>query len=126
VVGDLSLLYTWQGQRSQGQTHHADGAPGRGAGAPGTEDNWAGRALRRHHPDGFVWGRGAWDDKGNLIAQMEAMEMLAASGFAAQAHHPLGFGADEEVAGERGAKRRSQRCSSSAACGWTSSSTRAC
>jgi acetylornithine deacetylase/succinyl-diaminopimelate desuccinylase-like protein len=28
--------------------------------------------------DGFVWGRGAWDDKGNLIAQMEAVEMLLA------------------------------------------------
>jgi len=28
--------------------------------------------------DGFIWGRGAWDNKGNLYSMMEAVEALAA------------------------------------------------
>lgn len=53
----------------------------------------------------MVWGRGAWDDKGNLISQMEAIELLAASGFKPRRTIHLAFGADEEVGGERGAKQ---------------------
>ena len=53
--------------------------------------------------DGFVWGRGAWDDKGNLIAQLEAVEALLASGFKPRRTVYLVFGHDEEVGGQRGA-----------------------
>jgi carboxypeptidase PM20D1 len=54
--------------------------------------------------DGFVWGRGAWDDKANLISQLEAVELLAASGFQPRQTVYLAFGADEEVGGHRGAR----------------------
>ncbi len=71
--------------------------------APGTEKDW------RHPPfdgviaDGFVWGRGSWDDKGNLYAMLEAAEALAAQGFKPKRTVYFAFGHDEEVAGTRGA-----------------------
>jgi len=53
--------------------------------------------------DGFIYGRGAIDDKGSLIAILEASDRLAASGFAPKRTLIFGFGHDEEVAGS-GAK----------------------
>ena len=105
VVGGLSLLYSWQGSDTKAQPillmAHQDVVPI----SPGTEKLWAQEPFAGVIKDGFVWGRGAWDDKGNLIAQMEAVEMLAAGGFQPQRTIYLAFGADEEVAGERGAAR---------------------
>ena len=81
VVGGASLLYTWQGSDPSLQPillmAHQDVVPI----APGTEADWAEPPFGGAVKNGFVWGRGAWDDKGNLIAQMEAIEMLLASGF---------------------------------------------
>ncbi|MCF6221730.1 MAG: M20/M25/M40 family metallo-hydrolase [Robiginitomaculum sp.] len=52
--------------------------------------------------DGFVYGRGAIDDKGSLIALLEGADRLAASGFKPKRTLIFAFGHDEEVAG-RGA-----------------------
>ena len=105
VISDLSLLYTWQGSDPKAKPimlmAHQDVV----AVSPGTEDKWAAEPFAGTIRDGFVWGRGAWDDKGNLIAQMEAVEMLAASGYRPERTIYLAFGADEEVAGERGAAK---------------------
>lgn len=105
VVGDLSLLYTWQGSNPKAQPillmAHQDVVPV----APGTEKDWSVDAFSGQVKDGFVWGRGAWDDKGNLMAQMEAVEMLVASGYKPERTVYLAYGADEEVAGLRGAAR---------------------
>ena len=103
VVGDFSLLYTWRGSDP--------GAPGVALLAhhdvvpiePGTESKWQAAPYAGEVRDGFVWGRGSWDDKGNLIAQMEAIEMLLASGFQPRQTIYLISGADEEVSGLRGA-----------------------
>ena len=35
--------------------------------APGTEGDWQVDPFSGLVKDGFVWGRGSWDDKGNLI-----------------------------------------------------------
>ena len=105
VVGGLSLLYSWPGSDAKALPimlmAHQDVVPV----SPGTEKDWAVDPFGGIVKDGLVWGRGAWDDKGNLIAQMEAIEMLAASGFQPRRTIYLAFGADEEVSGERGAKR---------------------
>lgn len=105
VVGDLSLLYTWQGSNPKAQPillmAHQDVVPV----APGTEKDWSVDAFSGQIKDGFIWGRGAWDDKGNLMAQMEAVEMLVASGYKPERTVYLAYGADEEVAGLRGAAR---------------------
>lgn len=104
TVGDLSLLYTWKGSDAQAKPillmAHQDVVPI----APGTEKDWQAEPFAGEIKDGFVWGRGAWDDKGNLIAQMEAIEMLAASGFQPRQTIYLVFGHDEEVGGTRGAE----------------------
>lgn len=103
VVGGLSLLYTWKGSDEKLAPMllmaHQDVVPV----APGTEGDWQQPPFDGKVDGGFVWGRGAWDDKGNLIAQMEAVELLAASGFQPRRTVMLAFGADEEVGGKRGA-----------------------
>ncbi|MEO8250228.1 MAG: M20 family peptidase [Burkholderiales bacterium] len=103
LVGNLSLLYKWPGSDPNALPillmAHQDVVPI----APGTEGGWKAEPFAGEIKDGFVWGRGAWDDKGNLIAQLEAMEMLARSGFKPRRTIYLAFGADEEVGGLRGA-----------------------
>lgn len=105
VVGDLSLLYTWQGSDPKARPimlmAHQDVVPI----APGTEKDWTVDPFAGTVKDGFVWGRGSWDNKGNLIAQMEAFELLAGAGFKPQRTIYLVAGADEEVAGLRGARQ---------------------
>jgi carboxypeptidase PM20D1 len=105
VVGELSLLYTWQGKDPQAKPiafmAHQDVVPIE----PGTEAKWTSPAFGGEIKDGFVWGRGAWDDKGNLVAQMEAVEMLLASGFQPRQTVYLISGADEEVNSLRGARQ---------------------
>lgn len=103
LVGNYSLLYTWPGSDPAAKSvllmAHQDVVPI----APGTEKDWKAEPFAGEIRDGFVWGRGAWDDKANLIAQMEAVEMLAASGFKPRQTIYLAFGHDEEVGGMRGA-----------------------
>ena len=104
-VGELSVLYTWEGSNAKAQPilllAHQDVVPI----APGTEGDWQVAPFSGEIKDGFVWGRGSWDDKGNLMSQMEAVEMLLASGFKPERTVYLAFGADEEVSGARGAAK---------------------
>lgn len=103
VVGDGSLLFTWPGSDAAAEAivlmAHQDVAPV----APGTDSLWQHPPFSGTVVDGFVWGRGAWDDKGNLIAQLEALEMLLAAGFQPRRTVYLVAGHDEEVGGRRGA-----------------------
>ncbi|NNU43052.1 M20 family peptidase [Ramlibacter montanisoli] len=103
VVGGLTLLYTWPGSDANAKPiallAHQDVVPI----APGSEAKWQTAPFSGEVKDGYVWGRGAWDDKANLIAQLEAVEMLLASGFKPRQTVYLVFGADEEVGGLRGA-----------------------
>ena len=105
VIGGLSLLYTWPGSEPSlkgiALMAHQDVVPI----APGTEGDWQAAPFGGEIKDGFVWGRGAWDDKSNLVAQFEALEALVASGFAPKRTVYLISGADEEVAGLRGASQ---------------------
>ena len=98
-----SMLFTWQGSDPKAKPvmwlAHQDVVPV----APGTEANWQQPPFDGVVKDGFIWGRGSWDDKGSLVAQMEAVEMLLAQGYQPRATIYLGFGADEEVGGRRGA-----------------------
>ncbi|HEX5341694.1 MAG TPA: M20 family peptidase [Duganella sp.] len=98
-----SMLFTWQGSDPKAKPvmwlAHQDVVPV----APGTEANWQQPPFDGVVKDGFIWGRGSWDDKGSLVAQMEAVEMLLAQGYQPRGTIYLGFGADEEVGGRRGA-----------------------
>lgn len=104
IVGGLSLLYTWPGSDATAKgvlfmAHH-DVVPI----APGSEAQWKEEPFAGVVKDGQVWGRGAWDNKGNLVAQLEALEMLLAAGFQPRQTVYLFSGADEEVGGLRGAQ----------------------
>jgi carboxypeptidase PM20D1 len=105
VVGDFGLLYTWTGSDPKAPPMllmaHQDVVPI----APGTEPDWEQPPFSGAVKGGFVWGRGAWDDKGNLISQLEAVESLLAAGFTPKRTVYLAYGADEEVGGQRGAAR---------------------
>lgn len=103
VVGGYSLLYTWPGSDANAKPvmllAHQDVVPI----SPGTEGKWQVPPFAGEVRDGFVWGRGSWDDKGNLIAQLEAVEMLLAQGFQPRQTVYIGQGHDEEISGLRGA-----------------------
>ena len=104
TIADTALLYRWQGLDDRAPAvvlmAHMDVVPV----APGTEKDWQVPAFEGAVKDGYVWGRGAWDDKGNLIAQLEAVEALLRRGFKPARTLYLAYGADEEVGGQRGAK----------------------
>jgi carboxypeptidase PM20D1 len=103
TVGGLSLLYAWPGRDAGAAPAmlmaHQDVVPI----APGTDGDWTVPPFSGELRDGFVWGRGAWDDKGSLMAIMEAVELLAARGFRPRRTLYLAFGHDEELGGRNGA-----------------------
>jgi carboxypeptidase PM20D1 len=105
VIGKYGLVYAWPGSDTKaaaiGLMAHQDVVPI----APGTEGDWLQPPFSGAVKDGFVWGRGSWDDKGNLMAIMEAVEQLAASGFKPRQTIYLIFGNDEEILGLRGAQQ---------------------
>jgi carboxypeptidase PM20D1 len=104
IVADYSLLYTWVGSDPKAQPiallAHQDVVPV----APGTDKDWQHPPYEGVIADGYIWGRGSWDDKGNLYSMLEAAEMLAKAGFKPKRTIYFAFGHDEETAGTRGAK----------------------
>jgi carboxypeptidase PM20D1 len=107
VFGD-SLVYTWPGRDAQVQPvvlmAHQDVVPI----PPGTETLWKQPPFEGRIEGGVVWGRGAMDNKGNLVAQFEAVEMLLASGFQPRRTLYFVLGADEELGGRNGALKIAQ------------------
>lgn len=103
MVGRHALLYTWAGSDPKARPiallAHQDVVPV----APGTEGRWTHPPFSGAVVDGAVWGRGAWDNKSSVMGLMEAVELLARSGFRPRQTIYLAFGADEEVGGKEGA-----------------------
>jgi len=109
TVNDWSLLYTWRGRDASLQpvllAAHIDVVPvDAGSAGDWTQPPWDGVVA-----DGFVWGRGAMDDKASLFCMLEAIEGLLAEHFVPQRTVHLAFGHDEEVGGERGAAEIARR-----------------
>jgi carboxypeptidase PM20D1 len=109
LIGKYGLLYTWTGSDPKAAPFalmaHQDVVPI----APGTTADWQEPPFAGAVKGDFIWGRGAWDDKGNLMSIMEAVELLAASGFKPRQTIYLIFGQDEEIGGERGALQVAQQ-----------------
>lgn len=102
-VQGFNLLYRWAGTDTTLQPvlllAHQDVVPVE----PGTEARWTEPPFGGRMSGGYVWGRGALDDKGNLVGILEAIETLLGQGFGPRRTVYLAFGADEEVGGS-GAK----------------------
>lgn len=101
TVSEHSLLYTWPGSDPALAPllllAHQDVVP---AADP---ERWTHPPFAGAIADGYVWGRGAIDDKGPLVAICEAIEGLLVEGFAPRRTVLLAFGHDEEVGGPHGA-----------------------
>jgi len=122
IINGYSLLYTWEGTQPDLPPAlflaHLDVVPAEDApqaptdieeslrtaiaeGRPGAP--WKYPPFSGQIADGYVWGRGATDDKCNVIGQMEAVEALLRSRYRPARTVMLAFGQDEEVGGRDGA-----------------------
>lgn len=103
LVAGYSLLYTWKGTDPRLPPillmSHMDVVPVE----PGTEKDWTHPAFSGVIRDGYIWGRGALDDKAGVLGILEAVETLLAKGFQPERTVLLAFGHDEEVGGRKGA-----------------------
>jgi carboxypeptidase PM20D1 len=101
TIGGGSLLYTWRGSDPNLPAlllaAHQDTVPVESAG-------WQHPPFGGDVDGGFVWGRGTLDDKGSLMAILEAVERLLAQGFQPRQTIFLAFGHNEEIGGEGGAQ----------------------
>jgi len=98
-----TMLYKWVGTDTTLKpiliTGHYDVVPI----IPGTESLWKQPPFSGTIHDGFVWGRGALDDKSGVIGILEAVNYLMARGHQPKRSIYLSFGHDEEIGGVKGA-----------------------
>jgi len=94
-VAERSMLYRWAGASAENPTvlmAHYDVVPV-------GDEPWEHPPFDAVLEGGVLHGRGTIDDKGALVAILEAAERLAASGFTPANDVYFSFGHDEEVAG---------------------------
>ena len=119
VINRYSLLFEWTGSDSTLQpwllAAHLDVVPTpdlqfwrNGAGEP--VDPFAGKVMDGPEPDDgsargglAVWGRGAIDNKHNVLMQLQAVEEALAAGVKPRRTVYLAYGHDEEIGGSAGA-----------------------
>lgn len=101
VVSEYSLLFFWPGTDSTLRPllllAHMDVVP---VEAP---EAWTHPPFSGRRADGFVWGRGALDDKLGVVGILEAVEALLGEGYRPRRGLYIAFGHDEEVGGRAGA-----------------------
>ena len=87
-----TLLYLWQGSDPTLQpillTGHYDVVPV----IPGTEKQWKQPPFSGNIEGGYVWGRGALDDKSGVVGILEAVNYLLAQDFQPKRSIYLSFG----------------------------------
>ena len=100
VINEYGLLYAWKGSDAGKKpvllmAHHDV--------VPASDENWKHPPFAGIIEDGYIWGRGTMDDKGSLLAILEALEFLLKSGYQPSRSIYLASGFDEEVGGHEGA-----------------------
>lgn len=105
IISDATLLYTWRGANLELPPvlfcAHLDVVPV----DPGTLDQWEHPPFAGIIADDYVWGRGTFDVKCQVIGLLEAAELLLKQNFRPERTIFFGFGQDEEIGGEKGAKQ---------------------
>jgi carboxypeptidase PM20D1 len=118
VIGGASLLYRWPGSDASLAplllASHLDVVP-----VPDPE-TWTHPPFAGVVADGFVWGRGALDDKVGVVGTLEAVDRLAREGFRPRRTVWIAFGHDEEVGGEAGAGAITARLAATGRRAWLS------
>lgn len=96
-----SLLLKWPGKQAMLNPvllmGHLDVVPADSA-------HWTHPPFSGQIEDGFVWGRGAIDDKMSIWAMLEAIEWLISGEYYPERTLYLAFGHDEESQGRQGAR----------------------
>ncbi len=104
-VSDYGLVYIWKGADPDLPPvmlcAHLDVIPA----DPHNLDEWEQPPFSGAQVDGYIYGRGALDDKSQAVTILEAVETLLQAGFQPRRTVYLAFGADEEIGGYRGAAR---------------------
>lgn len=103
IIGGLTPLYRWQGSNSALQpvlfASHYDVVPVEES----SLGQWQQPPFSGAVVDGFIWGRGALDNKSSVVAVMEAVEGLASAGYTPERTIYISIGHDEEIGGNAGA-----------------------
>jgi carboxypeptidase PM20D1 len=103
-VNELSLVLHWKGKDAGKDPlvlmAHQDVVPIEES----SIHEWKADPFSGEIKDGVLYGRGAIDDKGSLIAILESAEMLLKDNFVPEVDIYFVFGHDEEVSGQKGAK----------------------
>ncbi len=99
VTDGFTLIYRWKGGEGKPVLFmaHQDVVPA-------SESGWKYPPFSGKIADGFVWGRGAFDMKCQLVAILQAAEVLIAQGFTPNRDVYLCFTHNEEAPDETGAK----------------------
>lgn len=99
TVGSHGLMLNWAGNDASKAPivfmAHQDVVPA----LEGEDGGWSYPPFDGTRADGIIYGRGALDDKGSLMAILEAANRLALDGFQPKRTLIFIFGHDEEVAG---------------------------
>jgi len=102
-ISDLSLLFRWRGRDPSLPVvvllAHQDVVPV----DPASLDDWSHPPFEAVVSDGYIWARGALDDKLSLFAVLEAVDGLLVEGYQPRRDIYLAFGHDEELGGSLGA-----------------------
>lgn len=104
LVGDFSMVFHWPGADPNLEPvilmAHMDVVPVEYS----SMDQWEQAPFGGIRSEGYLYGRGALDDKGSLVAILDAVENLLANDFNPSRDLYLCFGHDEEIGGANGAE----------------------
>lgn len=102
VIDEHNLVFRWKGRDSSLKPvlllAHYDVVP-----AEEQKENWSFPPFSGAVEGGYIWGRGAMDDKSSLMALLEAAEELLKNKYVPAGDIYLAFGHDEETGGAAGA-----------------------
>ncbi|KAM9785961.1 N-fatty-acyl-amino acid synthase/hydrolase PM20D1.2-like [Neosynchiropus ocellatus] len=101
LVANYSHLFWVQGSQPELMPYillaHIDVVPA------SESDGWEAPPFSAQEIDGFIYGRGALDDKASLMGTLQALEYLLMEGYKPRRGFYIGLGHDEEVSGLNGA-----------------------
>lgn len=105
VINSHSLLFHWQGTDPSLKPvlymAHIDVVPA----DTSKPEYWQHAPFSGAIVDGYIWGRGALDNKSSLMGLLEAAEQLIGQGFQPRRSIYFAFGHDEELGGKEGNQR---------------------
>ena len=104
-INQFSRVYKWPGRNSRLApillTAHQDVVPV----DQNSVDSWNKAPFSGEIAEGYIWGRGALDDKLSVVGILEAVERLLDEGYSPERTVYMAFGHDEEVGGKNGAQQ---------------------